>query len=91
MIGSYLAAAVPERQARQERDELVAELAEKLENWSARFEYDFVGLNQTFTLPAPAGGLLTSDQFTGNTRNIQLVNARLNYKSAAGDDERRPP
>ena len=45
MIGSYLAAAVRERQARQERDELVAELAEKLENWSARFEYDFVGLN----------------------------------------------
>ena len=60
-------------------------------NWSARFEYDFVGLNQTFTLPTPAGGLPTSDQFTGNTRNIQLVNAGLNYKSAAGDDDRRPP
>jgi outer membrane immunogenic protein len=49
-------------------------------NWSARFEYDFVGLNQTFTLPTPAGGLPTSDQFTGNTRSIQLVNAGLNYK-----------
>ena len=49
-------------------------------NWSARFEYDFVGLNQTFTLPTSAGGLPAGDQFTGNTRNIQLVNAGINYK-----------
>jgi outer membrane immunogenic protein len=49
-------------------------------NWSARFEYDFVGLNQTFTVPVSAGGLPAGDQFTGNTRNIQLVNAGINYK-----------
>jgi outer membrane immunogenic protein len=49
-------------------------------NWSARLEYDFVGLNQTFTLPTAVGGLPAGDQFTGNTRNIQLVNAGINYK-----------
>ena len=49
-------------------------------NWSARFEYDFVGLNQIFTVPTSAGGLPAGDQFIGNTRNIQLVNAGLNYK-----------
>jgi hypothetical protein len=42
--------------------------------------YDFVGLNQTFTLPTSAGGLPAGDQFTGTTRNIQLVNAGINYK-----------
>jgi biopolymer transport protein ExbB len=54
-------------------------------NWSARFEYDFVGLNQTFTLPTSAGGLPAGDQFTGNTRNIQLVNAVSTTNSVAGD------
>jgi outer membrane immunogenic protein len=49
-------------------------------NWSARFEYDFVGLNQSFALPTLAGGLPASDQFTGNTRSIQLVSAGINYK-----------
>jgi len=49
-------------------------------NWSARFEYDFVGLNQSFSIPTSAGGLPAVDQFTGNTRNIQLVNAGINYK-----------
>jgi outer membrane immunogenic protein len=49
-------------------------------NWSTRLEYDFVGLNQSFTLPASAGGLPAGDQFNGNTRNIQLVNVGINYK-----------
>ena len=49
-------------------------------NWSARFEYDFVGLNQSFSIPTSAGGLLAGDQFSGNTRSIQLVNAGINYK-----------
>ncbi len=49
-------------------------------NWSARFEYDFVGLNQSFVLPTSAGGLPAGDQFSGNTRNIQLLNAGINYK-----------
>ena len=46
-------------------------------NWSARLEYDFVGLhNQTFSLASPIG----SDVFTSNNRNIQLVNVGINYK-----------
>jgi outer membrane immunogenic protein len=50
-------------------------------NWSARIEYNFVGLNgQTFTLPSSVGGLPAGDQFTGNNRDIQLVNAGINYK-----------
>ena len=49
-------------------------------NWSARFEYDFVGLNQSFSMPTSSGGLPAGDQFTGNTRNIQLLNAGINYK-----------
>ena len=48
-------------------------------NWSARIEYDFVGLNsQTFGFPVSAGGL--PEQFSGNNRNIQLVNVGTNYK-----------
>jgi outer membrane immunogenic protein len=47
-------------------------------NWSARIEYDFVGLtSQTLTFPASAGA---GDQFSGNNRNIQLVNVGTNYK-----------
>jgi len=50
-------------------------------NWSARIEYDFVGLNsQTFTFPVSAGTLPAGDQFSGNNRNIQLVNVATNYK-----------
>jgi outer membrane immunogenic protein len=49
-------------------------------NWSARLEYDFVGLNQTFTVPTVAGGLPAGDQFVGNTRSIQLLNAGIDYK-----------
>jgi outer membrane immunogenic protein len=50
-------------------------------NWSARVEYDYVGLNNpTFTIPASVGGLPAVDQFTGNNRFIQLVNAGVNYR-----------
>jgi len=49
-------------------------------NWSARLEYDFVGLNsETFTLPTAVGGLPAGDQFSGNNRNIQMVNVGINY------------
>jgi outer membrane immunogenic protein len=55
-------------------------------NWSARLEYDFIGLNnQTFTIPAPGiGGLPAGDQFTGHDRNVQMVNVGINYKFWAG-------
>jgi outer membrane immunogenic protein len=50
-------------------------------NWSARIEYDFVGLNnQSFVLPASVGGLPAGDQFASNNRNIQMVNVGVNYK-----------
>src|SRR5271167_3184415 len=43
--------------------------------WSARIEYDYIGLtNQTFTVPATAA-VLPGDQFTFNNRNIQMVTA----------------
>jgi outer membrane immunogenic protein len=52
--------------------------------WSARVEYDYIGLtNQTFTVPATAitpGG----DQFTFNNRNIQMITAGINYKFGGG-------
>ena len=52
--------------------------------WSARVEFDYVGLNtQTFTLPGAAGGLPAGDQFNGNNRFIQVVNAGVNYKFGA--------
>jgi outer membrane immunogenic protein len=50
-------------------------------NWSARFEYDFVGLSsQSFAIPTAVGGLAANDQFSGNNRNIQMVNVGINYK-----------
>jgi opacity protein-like surface antigen len=50
-------------------------------NWSARVEFEYVGLNnQTFTIPASVGGLPAGDQFSGNNRRIELVNAGVNYK-----------
>jgi outer membrane immunogenic protein len=55
-------------------------------NWSTRLEYDYVGLNnQSFTIPAPGfAGLIAGDQFTGNNRNIQMVNLGINYKFGYG-------
>jgi outer membrane immunogenic protein len=48
--------------------------------WSARAEYDFIGLiNQTYTVgpgPAPFGG----DTINTTNRNIQLLTVGLNYK-----------
>jgi outer membrane immunogenic protein len=51
--------------------------------WTAGLgiEWDFVGLNsQSFALPVSVGGLPTGDQFSGNSRNIQLVNLGTSYK-----------
>jgi len=48
-------------------------------NWTARVEYDFIGLNSnnnnTFTVPS---GVLAGDVFTAN-RNISMVTVGLNY------------
>jgi outer membrane immunogenic protein len=47
-------------------------------NWTAKVEYDYVGLNSgTFTVPAGAP-VLRGDTFTFN-RNIQMVTIGVNY------------
>jgi outer membrane immunogenic protein len=47
-------------------------------NWSAKFEYDFLGLNsRTFTVPG--GGFLAGDTFTTNNPNVQTVKVGINY------------
>ena len=53
-------------------------------NWSARAEYDFIGLqNQTLTTPA-TGGPFGSDTININNRNISMFTAGLNYKFGGG-------
>jgi outer membrane immunogenic protein len=49
--------------------------------WSARIEYDYIGLaSQTVTVPVGTGGLGAPDVFTGNMRNLQMVTLGINYK-----------
>ena len=49
------------------------------QNWTARLEYDYVGLSNTsFTVPA-AFPVVGGDVFTNNNRNIQLVTVGVNY------------
>lgn len=48
-------------------------------NWTARLEYDYVGLdNASFTVPITSP-ILAGDVFTTNNRNIQLVTVGVNY------------
>ena len=48
-------------------------------NWTARIEYDYVGLsNAAFTVPATSP-ILAGDVFTTNNRNVQLVTVGINY------------
>jgi outer membrane immunogenic protein len=54
-------------------------------NWSARIEYDFIGLqNQSITVPGIATpgtpGAFNGDTLNFNNRNISLITAGLNYK-----------
>jgi outer membrane immunogenic protein len=47
-------------------------------NWTARVEYDYVGLgNRTFVVPVTSP-VLAGDTFTSN-RNVQMVTVGLNY------------
>lgn len=51
-------------------------------NWSARAEYDYIGLtNQTWTV---ASGVNTGSTITSSNRNIQLITAGVNYKFGGG-------
>jgi outer membrane immunogenic protein len=48
-------------------------------NWTARIEYDFLGLNnQTFTVPAGAP-FLAGDVITTTNRDVQTLTVGLNY------------
>jgi outer membrane immunogenic protein len=48
-------------------------------NWTARVEYDYVGLNDiSLTVPA-AFPVVASDVFTTHNRNIQMVTVGINY------------
>jgi outer membrane immunogenic protein len=48
-------------------------------NWTARLEYDYVGLdNATFTVPLTSP-ILAGDVFTTHDRNIQMVTVGVNY------------
>jgi outer membrane immunogenic protein len=51
-------------------------------NWSARAEYDYIGLqNQSFTVAGPAAaGSFGGDTINLNNRSIQMVTAGVNYK-----------
>jgi len=47
-------------------------------NWSAKIEYDYLGLN-TRTFTTPAGVFIASDTFNTNNPNVQMVKVGLNY------------
>ena len=50
-------------------------------NWSARVEYDYIGLqNQTITVASIPGGPFAGDTLNFNNRNISMFTAGLNYK-----------
>ena len=50
-------------------------------NWSARAEYDYIGLqNQTVTVAAVPGAPFAGDTININNRNISMFTAGLNYK-----------
>jgi outer membrane immunogenic protein len=48
-------------------------------NWSARAEYDFIGL-QNQSLTVAGGGPFAGDTINFNNRNISLLTAGLNYR-----------
>jgi outer membrane immunogenic protein len=53
-------------------------------NWSARAEYDYIGLqNQNYTVTSTSARF-NNDVISGNSRSIQLVTAGLNYKFGWG-------
>src|SRR5262245_32759113 len=48
-------------------------------NWSAKVEYNYLGLDdRTFTVPA-GSPFLAGDTFTQSNRNFQMVKVGINY------------
>lgn len=48
------------------------------DNWSAKVEYDYLGLRSR-TITVPAGGFLAGDTFTIGNPNVQMVKFGVNY------------
>ena len=54
-------------------------------NWSARAEYDFVGLqNRSITVASGTGSPFAGDTINFNNRNISLLTAGVNYRFGWG-------
>jgi outer membrane immunogenic protein len=54
------------------------------DNWSLRFEYDYLGLgSRTFTIPA-GFPFLAGDTFTTGNRNLQMATVGINYRIGWG-------
>ena len=52
--------------------------------WSARLEYDYLGLgNRTFTVPL-GSPILPGDTFTTHNRNVQMATVGINYRFSWG-------
>jgi outer membrane immunogenic protein len=50
-----------------------------LPNWSAKVEYNYLGLDdRTFTVPA-GSPFLAADTFNQSSRSIQMVKVGINY------------
>jgi outer membrane immunogenic protein len=50
------------------------------QNWSAKVEYNYLGLeDRTFTVPA-GSPFFPGDAFTRSNRNVQMVKAGINYR-----------
>ena len=48
-------------------------------NWTAKFEYDYVGLsNKSLTVTLPTAPPV-ADTFSTNNRNVQMVTVGVNY------------
>jgi outer membrane immunogenic protein len=48
------------------------------QNWTAKAEYDYVGLN-SYSLTVPAGLALAGDVFSTGNRNVQMFTVGINY------------
>jgi outer membrane immunogenic protein len=47
-------------------------------NWTAKVEYDYVGLNN-YSLTVPTGFTLAGDVFSTSNRNVQILTVGINY------------
>jgi outer membrane immunogenic protein len=50
------------------------------DNWSARIEYDYLGLNNRSLTVAPTVPVIGGDVFTLHDRNVQMVTVGVNYR-----------